>query len=159
MSDTPDSAEPAQATEGQRTRRRARRVILRRDDSGSYQILMGSRLVQAFCDEFEEITGYSIGVNTQQHARIIIEAIGRRQQAHYPDRDPPPDALIRHRDPGEAVMIRTTEQGIEQEEVSLFSAAHPGNPTVTMTWQDEAREQLVREIERRQDLINLLAEI
>lgn len=168
MSDTPDSEGPAQASAGpfaaeaeDRTREsRPRRVILRRDDTGSYCIFIGRQMIQGFCSEFEDITGFSIGLNTQQQVRIAIEPIGRRQPARYPDRgDDPPDALIRHRGPGEAVRTRATPQGIEQEEVALFSSAHPGNPTVTMTWQDEARQQLVREIERRQDLINLLAEI
>lgn len=166
MSDTPDSERPAQAAGGQfqaedagdRTREsRPRRVILRRDENGSYCIFMGGHMIQGFCSEFEEITGYSMGVNLQQQVRIQIETIGRRQRARYPEREDRPDALIRHRDPGEAVMVRATDQGIEQEDVSLFSMAHPGNPTVTQTWQDEAREHLVQEIERRQDLINLLS--
>ena len=114
--DTPDQASqaagPAQAAAS------PRRVVLRHDDTGSYQILMGHRLIQGFCQEFEEITGYAIGANLQQQVRIHIEPIGRRQHAHYPDREPPP--MVRHRDPEEAVMIRTTDEGIEQEDVNLW---------------------------------------
>jgi hypothetical protein len=138
---------------------RPRRVILRRDENGSYCIFIGRQMIQGFCSEFEDITGYSIGVNTQQQVRISIDPIGRRQPARYPDRLDRPDALIRHRDPGEAVRVRATDQGIEQEEVALFSMAHPGNPTVTQTWQEQARLHLVDEIELRQNLINLLTEM
>ena len=160
MSDTPSREGPTQAAAAA-----PRRVMLRHDDSGGYQILMGGRVLQGFCQEFEDITGYSLVVNTQQQVRIHIDPIGRRQPAYYPERESdinvvegqPPDALIRHRVPGEGVRIRTTDQGIEQEEVVLSSEAHPGNPTITMTWQDEAREQLVRDIELRQNMIDLLA--
>jgi hypothetical protein len=156
MSDTPDSEGPTQAAAGREMESRPRTVVLRHDETGSYQILMGNRLLQGFCQEFEDVTGYSIGVGLQQRVHIHIEPIGRRQQARYPDREDRPDALIRHRDPGEAVMIRTTAQGIEQEEVSLFSEAHPGNPTVTQTWQDEARQALQEQMTRMQELFNLL---
>ncbi len=147
--DTPDQAPqaagPAQAAAS------PRRVVLRHDDTGNYQILMGHRLIQGFCQEFEEITGYAIGVNLQQQVLIHIEPIGRRQHAHYPDRDPPP--LIRHRDPGEAVRIRTTDEGIEQEEVALFSSAHPQG---IETWQMQARRGVQEQMTRLQDMLNLL---
>jgi len=165
MSDEPDGAErtrsePTQAAAPQTTSQVGvpRRLVLRHDDTGGYQILMGNRVLQGFCQEFEDITGYAIGLNEQQQVRIRIDPIGRRQPAFYPDRgDNPPDALIRHRVPGEGVRIRTTDQGIEQEEVVLSSQAHPGNPTVAMTWRDEARERLVRDIETMQNMIDLLA--
>ncbi|KKN76775.1 hypothetical protein LCGC14_0367460 [marine sediment metagenome] len=157
MSDTPDSEGPARTAAEDRTREsRPRRVILRRDENGSYCIFMGREMIQGFCSQFEDITGFSMGVDTQQQVRIAIESIGRRQRARYPDRLDRPDALIRHRDPGEAVMTRATEQGIEQEEVALFSSAHPGNPTITMTWQDEARQALQEQMTRMQHMLNLL---
>jgi hypothetical protein len=156
--DTPDqaqSADPGQFAAGaiRPMESHPRTVVLRHDDTGSYQILMGSRVLQGFCQEFEDVTGCSMGVDLQQRVRIHIEYIGRRQQARYPDRQPPPDALIRHRDPGEAVMIRTTEQGIEQEEVALFSSAHPQG---IERWPDIARRGLQEEMTRLQDMLNLL---
>jgi len=152
MSDTPDSEGPAQAggpfaagAEEVRTMEsRPRRVILRRDDTGSYCIFMGSRMVQGFCNEFEDITGFAMGANTQQQVRIFIDPIGRRQRAHYPERDEPEESLPE--------LSINRDQGVE-----LFSSAHPGNPTITMTWQDEARQHLAQEIEQRQALINMLA--
>lgn len=168
MSDTPDSEGPAQAAAGQsraedagdRTREsRPRRVILRRDDTGGYCIFIGRQMIQGFCSEFEDITGYSIGPNTQQQVRIAIEPIGRRQPARYPDRgDDPPDALLTPRLPNrdrEDVANQMQRTLVDGE--PLYSQAHPGNPTITMTWQDEAREHLVREIEQRQALIDMLA--
>jgi hypothetical protein len=86
-----------------------------------------------------------MGVNLQQRVRIHIEYIGRRQQARYPDRteEDRPDALI-----------RTDENLVEGR--PLFSMAHPGNPTVTQTWQDEAREHLVEQMTMMQQAIDLL---
>jgi len=146
MSDTPDSAGPTQAAAPQTTSQVGvpRRLVLRHDDTGGYQILMGNRVLQGFCQEFEDVTGYAIGLNEQQQVRIRIDPIGRRQQARYPDREPEREA------PPEQLSINRGE-GVE-----LFSAAHPGNPTVTQTWRDEAREHLVRDIETMQNMIDLL---
>lgn len=123
-----------------------RRVMLRRDDTGNYQISMGGRMIQGFCQEFEEITGYAIGVNTQQQVRIHIEPIGRRQHARYPDRgeDTPPTDVV-----------------AEDSPVEIRDRSRPRLPWAEQArergWQDEAREQLVREIELRQNMIDLLA--
>lgn len=155
--DTPQAAAGGQfatETEAHRDRTmesRPRRVVLRHDDTGSYQILMGNRLVQGFCHEFEDITGYSIGMNRQQQVRICIEPIGQQRHAIYADRDGP--EVTRVRDTPIDARIRTGDG------VGLFNAAHPGNPTVTMTWQDEARRHIHEQMTRLQDMLNLLESV
>jgi hypothetical protein len=162
MSDTPDSEEgqggfSAEDAEDRTRESRPRTVVLRHDNTGSYQILMGSRVLQGFCQEFEDVTGCSMGVDLQQRVRIHIEYIGRRQQARYPEREDRPDALLTprlpNRDPEDVAnqMQRTLVDG-----APLYSMAHPGNPTVTMTWQDEARQALHEQMTRMQHMLNLL---
>ena len=156
--DTPDQAPQAAAGQFQaedaeaRMDARPRRVVLRHDDTGSYQILMGHRLIQGFCPEFEEITGYAIGGNLQQQVRIHIEPIGRRQHAHYPDREPLIDDRVPDAERGR-VRIRTTDANMVEGGPALFSSAHPHQP---MSWQDQARRQVQEQMTRLQDMLNLL---
>lgn len=133
---------------------RPRRVMLRRNAGGAYEILIGRRILQSFCSEFENITRWVMPSNTQLPVRIEIIPSGEAQAATYPDREP---AISRDRDQPILRARLAAEDDDPPEEVALFSTAHPGNPRITMTWQDEAREQLVRDIELRQNMIDLLA--
>ena len=151
FTDAEPAAEPSEA-EDRTMESRPRRVVLRRDENGSYCIFMGSRMIQGFCSEFEDVTGYSIGMNRQQQVRICIEPIGRQIHARYPEREDVPQ-MVRHRDPGEAVMIRTTDRGLEPEDVALFSSAHPQG---IERWPDMARRGLQEQMTRLQDMLNLL---
>ncbi len=127
---------------------RPRRVMLRRDNGGGYSILRRGGVIQAFCAEFEEITGFTMEPDTQQQVRIRVESIGPRSRAMYssevaPSRedDPPPTNVVAEDSP---VEIRDRSLPWAEQ------ARERG-------WQDEAREQLVREIELRQNMIDLLA--
>ena len=126
---------------------RPRRVMLRRNGNGAYEILIGRRILQSFCSEFENITRWVMPSNTQLPVRIEIIPSGEAQAATYPDREEDQPLL----------RASVAEEDDPPEEVALYSQAHPGNPRITMTWQDEAREQLVRDIELRQNMIDLLA--
>ncbi len=174
MSDqrVPPDQEP-QAAAGTMQGGRPRRVMLRRNENGAYEILIGRRIIQSFCSEFENITRWVMPSNTQLPVRIEIIPSGEAQAATYSDREP---EISRDRDQpilrarlaaeeeeepdGPEAIPRGAQVRISQSEdegVALFSMAHPGNPRITMTWQDEAREQLVRDIELRQNMIDLLA--
>ncbi len=165
MSNTPDSEGPAQAggqvateAEDRTMESRPRRVVLRRDENGSYCILMGGRLIQGFCQEFEDVTGYHIGMNRQQQVRICIEPIGRQLHARYPERDEAPQPILRARLAQEA-QEEPEEPLLDINQVEgrpLFSSVHPGNPTVTMTWQDEARAHIHEQMTRMRHMLNLL---
>lgn len=152
QADSPPQAQAAGAEDRTVMESGPRRVILRRDSEGCYQILMRSRQLQGFCREFEDVTGFAIAPDMQLQVRINIQQIGGLHRATYPDREP--ESVINADSDQPILRARLAE---EDREVALFSTVHPGNPTVTMTWQDEAREQLVREIEERQNMIDLLA--
>lgn len=146
MSDTPDSEGPTQAAgaEDRTFDSRPRRVMLRRDRNGSYSIFMGRRMIQGFCSEFEDITRFALAPGMQLQVRIQIQPIGALHPATYPDEEPP----------------QVTEEPLldinQVEGRPLFSSAHPGNPTVTMTWQDEAREHIHEQMTRMRHMLNLL---
>lgn len=157
--DTPDQAPQAAAGEfavtgdaDRVTEARPRRVTLRRDENGSYGIFMGRHMIQGFCSEFEDITSFHIEPDTQLQVRINIQQIGALHPATYPEREPLRDDRVPDAERG-LMRIRTTDQGMEQEEVALFSQAHPHQP---MSWQDQARRQVQEQMTRLQDMLNLL---
>jgi len=132
---------------------RPRRVILRRDENGSYCIFMGREMIQGFCSQFEDITGFSMGLNRQQQVRIVIEPIGRRQHARYPERDDPPLIDDRVPDAERGLRIRTTDVNMVEGGPALFSSAHPQG---IETWQLQARRGVQEQMSRLQDMLNLL---
>lgn len=65
-----------EVTDAMRGLQRApRRVDIRRE-GGSYTIHFGGRNLASFCEEFSEITGYSMPPNTRQQVYITVEPIG-----------------------------------------------------------------------------------
>ncbi len=161
MSDTPDSEGPAQAggqfateAEDRTMESRPRRVILRRDENGTYCIFMRDRMIQGFCNEFEDVTGYHIRMNRQQQVRICIESIGRQLRARYPERDEASQPILRARLAQEAQEEPLDHANAHEEpEVALFSSAHPQG---IETWQMQARRGVQEQMSRLQDMLNLL---
>jgi hypothetical protein len=49
-------------------------------EGGSYSIRFGGRQMASFCEEFSEITGYSLPVNMRQQVYITVEPIGQLRE-------------------------------------------------------------------------------
>lgn len=77
-----DAAEPDPSDE-MRTRQRrgvGRRVNLIRTEDGTYEVRMGHRMIQGFCEEFEDITRFQLPYGIQQQVRINVEPVGRARE-------------------------------------------------------------------------------
>jgi len=145
MSDQGDTPQAAGGVNEERvTEARPRRVTLRRDENGSYSIFMRRRMIQGFCSEFEDITSFHIEPDTQVQVRINIQQLGGVHRATYPEREP---------DGPEIVRVRATREDGQEQEIGLFSSAHPQG---IETWQDQARRAMQEQMTRLQDMLNLL---
>ena len=125
------------ADEDYSIRRNGRLVDLRRSQDGAYQILMRGRVIQGFCAQFEDITGWRMPRDTQIQSRITIQPTGRLRGALYPEEHadrPEPEGFSTDR-----LEVRTT--GIMPDDgIALESIAHPGPPLAE--WQLEALRHL-----------------
>ena len=129
---------------------RPRRVILRRNQDGAYEIFARGRLIQTFCTEFEDITRWAMELNSEQQVRILIEPMGNRRQLSLQERVS--DFPVRM----EGEVSDEPERSPAPEE-ALSQIGSEATQTRVGRWQDAAREQLVREIELRQNMIDMLA--
>lgn len=139
-------ASPEQGTLSTETRveirTQGRLVNLRRDAQGQYQILMRDRVIQGFCSEFEDITGWNQPLDTQVQARIAIHPTGRLRAATYHDLGSGQDRI----EPmGLDIQTRLRDDGI-----ALESRAHP------VPWQVEALARLRVERDQMEQAIDMI---
>lgn len=137
---------------GAETHRQGRRVTLRRDAGGSYQILMRDQVVQGFCDQFEEITRWRMPRDTQLQARIFIQPVGRLCRAVYIDRvEGGPEAAIGVQERLEHGPVPIPEERSEMD----FGMAD----VAAVGWRAEALEYLRREWDQMARVIDTLENI
>ncbi len=135
-----------------------RLVSLRRSRDGAYQILMRDRVIQGFCLQFEDITGWRQPRDTQMQARISIVPIGRLRVALYPEEhpDPPHDFETERVGRDDSVQRRLMPDGINavptggDDGVQLESIAHP------VPWQVEALAYLREERDHTEQAIEMI---
>ncbi len=111
-------------------RRNGRLVNLRRSADGAYEILMRGRVIQGFCSQFEDITGWAQPRDTQIQARVTITPTGRLRGVPHPE-----ERVQRRLMPEGFNPVQTEDDGI-----ALESIAHPGPPLAE--WQLEALRHL-----------------
>ncbi len=66
------------AQEARRITRRGegRRVTLVRTEDGQYQVWMGTRMIQSFCAEWEDITRFQLPEGIEQQVRVNVSPMG-----------------------------------------------------------------------------------
>lgn len=107
-----------------RRRGQGRRVALVRQRDGGYGIWMGGRLVQSFCNEWEDITNFQLPEGFEQQIRVNCQIVGEaREVTSERDQSAPPQPETM-RDPWDGADL-----------VGLFSELPVG-----------AREQIARMI-------------
>ena len=146
-------------------RRNGRLVNLRRGRDGGYQILMRDRVIQGFCSEFEDITGWRMPVDSQIQARITIVPNGRLRGAVYPEELPDQSQRVEGFATERATIVRRRLNPDDDDGVELQSIAHPGNPPMFQPdppladWQLEALRHLNMERSQLTHTIDMIESV
>lgn len=97
-----------------------RRVTLGRQRGGGYSIWMGSRHIQSFCAEWEDVTRFQLPEGIEQQVRINIEVMGeaRMLRPEYSGEQP---VMVDAEDP--PLRDRQLRRAVQQHEARLENAS------------------------------------
>jgi hypothetical protein len=115
-------------------------------EGGSYSIRFGGRQVASFCEEFSEITGYTLPANTHQQVYITVEPIGQLRENPVAAEE----AYIRMR----AQQDQEVQEAPPERGGAL--ARSMAEPEPSEDWRREVYSRLHREIGQCTEMLRLL---
>jgi len=140
---------------GDSSPRQGRRVILRCNPSGEYQILWRNRVIQSFCPEFEDIANFVLPQGIEQQVRIHIMPIGSAREI-------PPQGVPREDSLEDGVALRTIVHprpaGLSEESLEELEIEIPGDPALH-PWQNDAIEIIRQEIRGLRAALQVIANL
>lgn len=162
-----EAQEVAQEAPRMDRRGQGRRIRLVRDRDGQYIIFAGSRRVQSFCSEWEDITRFQMPMGIEQQVRIVVQELGparemrdenleasrfqeeRAERAQQVGLEPPRSFQVDRR-----MLEGISMRNEEAERYQIRGDGEPINPM------DHAfnmvMEQLHREMERLREMMHMI---
>lgn len=153
-----EAQEVAQEAPRMDRRGQGRRIRLVRDRDGQYIIFAGSRRVQSFCSEWEDITRFQMPMGIEQQVRIVVQELGpAREMRPEPDQEEP--RLARNEPPRSFQDDRRMLQSMSMpnEEAVNYQLRGDGEPINPMDHAfNMVMEQLHREMERLREMMHMI---